>query len=84
MPETRETRKASYDVFLDLRGLTCPMPLVRTRQALMLLSSGATVCALSTDPGSKADFEAFCAAAGHRLIRNEQAEGVFLFVIEKA
>lgn len=76
--------RATYDAFLDLRGLACPMPLVKTRQALMVLSSGATVCTLSSDPGSKADFEAFCAASGHRLLRNERAGEVFVFVIEKA
>ena len=67
----------SYDAFLDLRGLACPMPLVKTRQALMILPAGATVCTLTTDPGSRADFEAFCAASGHRLVRNERAEDVF-------
>ena len=75
---------SSYDAFLDLRGLACPMPLIKTRQALMILPAGAKVCTLSTDPGSRADFEAFCAASGHRLVRNERAEDVFVFVIEKA
>ena len=75
----------SYDAFLDLRGLACPMPLVKTRQALMVLPSGATVLALATDPGSKADFEAYCAASGHRLVRSERTEdAVFVFVIQKA
>ena len=75
----------SYDAFLDLRGLACPMPLVKTRQALMVLPSGATVLALATDPGSRADFEAYCAASGHRLVRNERTEdAVFVFVIQKA
>ena len=38
-----------YDVFLDLRGLLCPIPLVRTRQALMVVESGATICVLATE-----------------------------------
>ena len=75
----------SYDAVLDLRGLACPMPLVKTRQALMVLPSGATVLALATDPGSKADFEAYCAASGHQLIRSERTDDrVFVFVIQKA
>ncbi len=82
MPE--EPRRTTFDAFLDLRGLACPMPLVKTRQALMILPAGATVCTLSTDPGSAADFEAFCAASGHRLVRTERAGEVFVFVIEKS
>ena len=73
-----------YDVFLDLRGLVCPIPLVRTRQALMVVDSGATVCVLATDPASKGDFETFCEATGHLLLRNEEQDGVFVYVIEKS
>ena len=39
-----------YDVFLDARGLVCPLPLVKTRQALMVVEPGATICVLATDP----------------------------------
>lgn len=78
MSETR------YDVFLDLRGLVCPIPLVRTRQALMVVDSGATVCVLATDPASKSDFETFCEATGHRLLKNERQDEIFVYVIEKA
>jgi tRNA 2-thiouridine synthesizing protein A len=73
----------TYDVFLDLRGLVCPIPLVRTRQALMVVEPGATVCVLATDPASKSDFESFCEATGHQLLRNERQDDIFLYVIEK-
>jgi tRNA 2-thiouridine synthesizing protein A len=76
-----ETR---YDVFLDLRGLVCPIPLVKTRQALMVVDPGATVCVLATDPASKEDFETFCDMTGHLLLKIEQQDGVFVYVIEKA
>ena len=74
----------TYDVFLDCRGLVCPMPLVKTRQALLVVERGATICVLATDPASLADFESFCEATGHRLLRSEQSGPVFLYVIEKA
>jgi tRNA 2-thiouridine synthesizing protein A len=73
-----------YDVFLDLRGLVCPIPLVRTRQALMVVDSGATICVLATDPASKRDFETFCDMTGHLLLKNEERDGVFVYVIEKS
>lgn len=76
--------EARYDVFLDLRGLVCPIPLVKTRQALMVVDSGATVCVLATDPASKSDFETFCDMTGHLLLKNEEQDGVFVYVIEKS
>jgi tRNA 2-thiouridine synthesizing protein A len=84
----REARRAgesvTYDVFLDCRGMVCPMPLVKTRQALMVVGPGATVCVVATDPASMADFESFCEATGHKLLRSEQDERIYLYVIEKA
>jgi tRNA 2-thiouridine synthesizing protein A len=73
-----------YDVFLDARGLLCPMPLIKTRQALMVVERGATICVLATDPASVDDFNSFCAATGHRLLSSEQKDGLYVFVIEKA
>ena len=73
-----------YDVFLDARGLVCPMPLIKTRQALMVVERGATICVLATDPDSVADFTNFCDATGHRLVSSEQRDDVYLFVVEKA
>lgn len=76
--------KQRYDVFLDARGLSCPMPLIKARQALMVVGRGATVCVLATDPDSVADFANFCDATGHRLLASEHKGDVYLFVIEKA
>ncbi|MDH3771392.1 MAG: sulfurtransferase TusA family protein [Nitrospirota bacterium] len=73
----------TYDVFLDLRGLDCPLPLVKTRQALMVVDAGATICVLATDPTSKRDFEAFCETTGHKLLTNENRDDIFVYVIEK-
>jgi tRNA 2-thiouridine synthesizing protein A len=75
--------KQRYHVFLDARGLSCPMPLIKTRQALMVVERGATICVLATDPASVDDFDNFCAATGHRLVSNEQKDDLYVFVIEK-
>jgi tRNA 2-thiouridine synthesizing protein A len=76
--------KQRYDVFLDARGLVCPMPLIKTRQALMVVGRGATICVLATDPDSVADFMNFCNATGHKLLSSEQEDDLFVYVIEKA
>jgi tRNA 2-thiouridine synthesizing protein A len=73
-----------YDVFLDARGMVCPMPLIKTRQALMVVGRGATICVLATDPDTTADFTSFCDATGHKLLSSEERDGLFVFVIEKA
>jgi tRNA 2-thiouridine synthesizing protein A len=78
------TQRKRYDVFLDARGLVCPMPLIKARQALMVVGRGATICVLATDPGAVADFISFCDATGHRLVSSEHKDNVYLFVIEKA
>jgi tRNA 2-thiouridine synthesizing protein A len=80
----RASEDMAYDVFLDCRGLVCPMPLVRTRQALMVIEPGATICVLATDPASKSDFENFCEATGHALLRSERDGAIFIYLIEKA
>lgn len=72
-----------YDVFIDARGLACPMPLIKTRQAIMVVEPGATICVLATDPTSKRDFEMFAEATGHKLLRQEKEDDVFLYVVEK-
>ena len=72
-----------YDVFIDARGLACPMPLIKTRQALMVVGPGATICVLATDPTSQRDFDMFVEATGHLLLRHEKKDDVFLYVIEK-
>jgi tRNA 2-thiouridine synthesizing protein A len=72
-----------YDVFIDARGLACPMPLIKARQAIMVVEPGATICVLATDPTSMRDFEMFVEATGHRLLRQEQQDDIFLYVLEK-
>ena len=78
------TGKKRYDVFLDARGLVCPMPLIKARQALMVVGRGATICVLATDPDTVADFTSFCEATGHKLVVSECEDEIYVYVIEKA
>jgi tRNA 2-thiouridine synthesizing protein A len=73
-----------YDALIDARGLSCPMPLVKARQALMVLDSGATVCVLATDPASRRDFTDFADATGHELLEVREEQGVLWLVLRKA
>jgi len=68
---------------LDLKGLSCPLPIVKTAQAMKENASGDLVEALATDPGSVADFAAWCRTTGNELVEQASEDGVFRFVIRK-
>lgn len=69
---------------LDVKGLNCPLPVLRAKKAMAALPAGATLKIYATDPGAKKDFEAFCKTTGNVLISAGEAEGVFVFEIGKA
>lgn len=75
--------RAAFDALIDARGLNCPIPLVKTRQALMVLPRGAVVCVLATDPAAPRDIEDFCEHAGHELLEQAAADGIFKLVLAK-
>ncbi|HET9455995.1 MAG TPA: sulfurtransferase TusA family protein [Candidatus Limnocylindrales bacterium] len=68
---------------VDARGLSCPMPIVRTAQAMKSLPSGALVEVLATDPGSVKDFAAWSRATGNELLESTTDDAVFRFVIRR-
>jgi len=68
---------------LDLKGLKCPLPVLRTKKALKALAPGAEVEVLATDPGSVKDFQAFCETTGDTLLEWREDAGVFTYRIRK-
>lgn len=68
---------------LDVRGLTCPLPVLKARKALAKLAPGDILDVLATDPQSPADFAVLCETQGHRLLHSSAAEGVFRFLIAR-
>jgi tRNA 2-thiouridine synthesizing protein A len=68
---------------LDASGLACPMPVVRTRQAMDELAPGDVLEVISTDRGSLRDLPAWAEATGNRLIEKREEDGRFTFLIEK-
>ena len=68
---------------LDLKGLSCPMPIAKTAQALRGLHVGDLVESLATDPGSVPDFNAWCTSTGNELVEQTESDGVYRFVIRK-
>jgi tRNA 2-thiouridine synthesizing protein A len=68
---------------VDARGLSCPMPIVKTAQAVKPLPSGAVVELIATDAGSIKDVAAWCGATGNELIEQTSDGAVFRFVIRR-
>lgn len=69
------------DKTLDAKGLNCPLPILKAKKAISEVPKGGTLEVLATDPGSVADFQAFCASTGHTLVEHGEAAGVFRFLI---
>jgi len=72
------------DQTLDVKGLNCPLPILRARKALKDLPVGATLEVLATDPGAVKDFEAFCRTTGNQLVASSVDGNVYNFVIKRA
>ena len=66
---------------LDVKGLNCPLPILRTKMALANLKPGQVVQVIATDPHSVVDFEAFCARTGHELLDLVEGPDVFEFFV---
>jgi len=72
------------DQVLDAKGLNCPLPILKAKKALKGVAVGQTLEVLATDPGSVADFDAFCRATGNELLESAQNDGVYRFLIKRA
>ena len=71
------------DATLDARGLKCPLPILKARKALKDVAPDGLLEVLTTDPGSVADFQAFCRTTGHDLVEQASAGGEHRFLIRR-
>lgn len=67
---------------LDLRGLNCPLPVLRTKKALKAVPKGESLTVEATDPATQADIPALCEAAGFKLLSATEANGIYTFNIQ--
>lgn len=72
-----------FDRELDVQGLKCPLPILRTKKALAEMVSGDVLRVLATDPGAAKDFEAFARQTGNQLLSNTAEGGVFEFFFRR-
>lgn len=72
------------DEVLDCSGLSCPMPIIKTKKAIDGLALGQVLKMIATDAGSVSDMNAWTKKTGHELLGSEQEDGKFIFFVKKA
>lgn len=73
----------NFDQDLDVRGLNCPLPILRAKKALTTMQSGQVLRVVATDPGSVKDFQAFSKQTGNELLSHAAAEKEFTFFMKR-
>jgi TusA-related sulfurtransferase len=68
---------------LDLKGLACPMPVVKVSKGIKEVEIGQVVEAQTTDPGSLTDFPAWAKTSGNEIVKTDQEEKLIKFFIKR-
>ena len=69
---------------IDCSGLFCPMPIVKTREAIREMAVGQVLEMLSDDPGSDPDMRSWAQITGHELVSVAKEGGLFRFLVKKS
>jgi len=68
---------------LDLKGLVCPIPIVKVSQAIKQVQVGAVIEAYATDPGVLGDIPAWCKTSGNEMVSMERVDKGFRFLVRR-
>jgi tRNA 2-thiouridine synthesizing protein A len=71
------------ETLLDVKGMSCPLPVLRANRSLRSMAPGERLRVLATDRAAIADFKAFCQETGHALVAMSEEAGVLSFVIRR-
>lgn len=73
----------NFDKELNARGMSCPLPIVKTKKALVDMSAGQVLKVISTDTGSLKDMAAFAEQTGNPLLSTVEESGEYIFYVQK-
>ncbi len=73
-----------FDTELDTSGLSCPLPLLKTKKAISTMQVGERLRVIATDRGAFIDIPVYCAMSENLLIDTTEMENTLIFIIEKA
>ena len=71
------------DQTLDAKGLSCPLPILKTKKAVEALAKDQVLKVVTTDPGSKNDMASWAKRTGNEILKVEEGSGAFTFYIKK-
>jgi tRNA 2-thiouridine synthesizing protein A len=71
------------ETLLDVKGMNCPLPVLRANRTLRSMAPGTRLRVLATDRAAVGDFQAFCQETGHALLAWSEESGVFSFLIRR-
>ncbi|PKQ20955.1 MAG: response regulator SirA [Actinobacteria bacterium HGW-Actinobacteria-6] len=71
------------DLELDLKGLLCPLPMVKVSQNIGKVEVGGIIRAVATDPGAMADIPAWAKSTGNEVLQAEKVDGQFVFLVKR-
>lgn len=80
---TSAAPKPAAETLLDLKGLSCPLPVLRANRALRSMQPGERLRVLATDRAAVQDFHAFCRETGHTLVAFGEEAGTYSFVLRR-
>lgn len=69
--------------YLDVKGLLCPLPVLKARKVLNALEPGSILRLEATDPASVIDVPHYCNEAGHTLLSQNESDGIYTYEIER-
>ena len=72
-----------FDKEFDASGMSCPLPIVKTKKALVDMTSGQVLKIISTDCGSVKDMQAFADQTGNPLVSSTEEGGKYIFLMQK-
>ena len=74
---------SEFDKELDTSGLNCPLPIIKAKKEINTMESGQVLHTISTDPGAVKDFESFANQTGNELLKSEEKDSKFYFLMKK-
>jgi len=77
------SEEIKVDLEMDLKGLACPLPIVKVSQKIKTLEIGQVIMAETTDPGAHADFPAWAKTSGNEILKVDREESISKFYIKK-
>ncbi|HUI45442.1 MAG TPA: sulfurtransferase TusA family protein [Nitrospirota bacterium] len=75
--------ETKFDQLLDAKGLSCPLPILKTKKAVEALTKDQVLKVETTDPGSKNDMASWAKRTGNEIVKLEEGSGIFTFYIKK-